>query len=272
MGNRHHYSGCHTGRHLNPQQCNQAINKNGLQIGVRFFLYRFHMENLESPCYHKMTTHMMKDKTKVTHSDTLNGVIFVMIGPGGAGKNAIMKAILKQSDIIQQLATATTRPMRDDEAQGREHLFVSLDKFKEMIANNELLEYQEVTPQKFYGVPRQAVADNLKQGYVRIADIEVLGAQEVFKAFPHNVVQIFVTVPGDTIEDQLQVLADRMKKRDDHTTNIQERLNRAKNLELPYQSKCDYIVINDDLSQATDEVTEIIQSELEKRDLIGQRS
>jgi len=208
----------------------------------------------------------------VTYSENLSGVIFVMIGPGGAGKNAIMKAVIQQLKYVEQLPTATTRPIRDGEKEGREHFFISSDQFKNMINNDELLEYQEVTPNKFYGVPRQSVADALSRSHIRIADIEVLGAQALASAFPENVVQIYVTVPGETLEEQLGILEARMKQRDDSTTNIKERLNRAKTLELPYQSQCDYVVVNDDLTTAIEDVTKIIQSELEKRQLVGQKS
>jgi len=207
----------------------------------------------------------------VTHSDDLTGVIFVMIGPGGAGKNAIMRNIIQQTSNISQLATATTRPMREDEKQGREHLFISPNEFKEMIANHELLEYQEVTPNRFYGIPRQSVVDSLQHNSIRIADIEVLGAQELVKAFPKHVVQIFVTVPGDTLEAQLNVLKSRMEQRD-NSTLVEERLNRAKTLEFPYQDQCDYVVINDDLTHATQLVSEIIEKELAQRGLVGELS
>jgi len=207
----------------------------------------------------------------VTHSQNLTGVIFVMIGPGGAGKNAIMRAIINQSNIVSQLATATTRPMRTDEQQGREHLFISLENFQTMINNNELLEYQEVTSNRFYGIPRQSVVDSLSQSKVLIADIEVLGAQELVKAFPQHIVQIFVTVPGSSPEEQLTVLEERMRQRGD-STNIEERLERAKTLEFPYQTQCDYVVINDELSHAIELVSGIIQQELKKRDLLGELS
>ena len=207
----------------------------------------------------------------MTHSDKLSGVIFVMIGPGGAGKNAIMRAILKDSNIVSQLATATTRPMRDDEKQNREHLFVSLDEFRRMIANNELLEHQEVTLNRFYGIPRKSVSERLSQGNVLIADIEVLGAKQLAKAFPDNTVQIFVTVPGETIEDQLQILKERMEQREDNT-KIEERLNRAQNLEFPYQYQCDYVVVNDELNHAIQLVKNIIEQELQKRHLLGELS
>lgn len=207
----------------------------------------------------------------MTHSDNLTGVIFVMIGPGGAGKNAIMRAIIQQSNNVTQLATATTRPMRDDEQQGREHLFISPEQFKQMIANNELLEYQEVTTNRFYGIPRQSVFKSLQDSTIRIADIEVLGAQELVKAFPDQVVQIFVTVPGETLEDKLKLLKARMEQRD-NSTQVEERLKRARTLEFPYQKYCDYVVVNDELSHATQLVSDIINKELKQRGLVGELS
>ncbi len=200
-------------------------------------------------------------------SSAARGVIFVIIGPGGAGKNAIMKAIIKRCADITQLATATTRAMRAGEAQGREHLFLSFERFREMIDRDELLEYQEVTPNKFYGIPRQNLADCISDGEVRIADIEVLGASKLAAAYPENVVQIFVTVPGESIDEQLAVLASRMQQRDDGTTDISERLQRARRLELPYQCECDHIVINDTLEHAIENTSRIIRAELNKRQL-----
>ena len=186
----------------------------------------------------------------MTLSENLPGVIFVMIGPGGAGKNAIMKAIISAFPAIEQLATATTRPMRADEMQGREHLFVSEQAFRAMIRKNELLEHQEVTPGKFYGIPRRTVEDVLTAGGARIADIEVLGAIELAAAYPRNVVQVFVTVPGANGEAQLALLEERMRMRADDATDIEQRLERARKLELPYRNRCDYIVVNDDLAGA----------------------
>lgn len=199
----------------------------------------------------------------------LPGVIFVMIGPGGAGKNAIMKALMADNPAIRQLATATTREMRADEAQGREHLFVSRRRFEQMIAAGELLEYQEVTPGKYYGIPRQSVAAGLEAGEIRIADIEVIGASILADTFADNVVQIFVTVPGADTAEQLALLQKRMQERDDAFTDIDQRLRRAQALELPYQSRCDYVVVNDCLSAAIERTGRIIQQELSRRQLAG---
>lgn len=200
-------------------------------------------------------------------SESLPGVIFVMIGPGGAGKNAIMRAIIAGSPSVRQLPTATTRPMRPDEKQGREHHFVSLETFRKMLSDGQLLEHQEVTPGKFYGIPRQLVVDCLRAGKARIADIEVLGAQKLAAAFPQNVVQIFVTVPGAKMAAQLTVLEERMRLRADAITDIDSRLQRAAEIELPYQSRCDHIVVNDRLSSAIEATRRIIDRELAARRL-----
>ena len=197
--------------------------------------------------------------------DKLPGVIFVMIGPGGAGKNAIMRAIIAGSSLLRQLPTATTRPIRVGEEQGREHHFVSEARFRQLLREGKLLEHQEVTPGKFYGVPRQLVEDCLAAGAARIADIEVLGAQKLAAAFPDNVVQIFVTVPGADRDAQLHVLAERMTRRDDASTDVDSRLQRAKAIELPYQCHCDYVVVNDELAQAITATERIIERELSQR-------
>ncbi len=199
----------------------------------------------------------------------LSGLIFVLIGPGGAGKNAIMKALIAQRGELRQLATATTRQMRGDEAQGREHLFVSEVEFARMIAEGELLEHQEVTPGKFYGIPRRTVLEALTAGAVRIADIDVLGAKILARAYRENVVQIYVTVPGGEISAQLGILKERMQMRADPNTDIAERLERAKCLELPYQAECDYVVVNDELSQAIRCAGMIVERELQWRGLAG---
>ncbi|MDE2635507.1 MAG: hypothetical protein OXI30_04005 [Chloroflexota bacterium] len=208
----------------------------------------------------------------MTPRENQPGVVFVMIGPGGAGKNAIMKAIMADVPAVRQLATATTRPMRADERQGREHLFVSETRFREMIQNDELLEHQEVTPGKYYGIPRRTVDDNLAAGAALIADIEVLGAMRLAAAYPDNVVQIFITVPGGDIAEQLSVLAERMRGRADGATDIEQRLERARRLELPYQKRCDYIVVNDDLARAIRNTSTIVRQEMKQRIGQGERT
>jgi len=198
------------------------------------------------------------------------GLLFVMVGPGGTGKNTLMNQVMEQQPLTQ-LATATTRPIRSNEVEGREHHFVTTERFREMIAGGELLEYQEVTPDRFYGIPREGVEDPLKQGKSLIADIDVYGAKILRKTYPDDVVLVFVTVPGDTLEEQLQTLRNRMIQRLEREPTaadldrIAQRLERARTLELPFASECDHILVNDDLEATAQQLEAIIRERLKQR-------
>lgn len=206
----------------------------------------------------------------MTIGEKQRGLLFVMVGPGGTGKNTLMNQVMKELS-LKQLATATTRPIRPNEEQGREHHFVSLEEFREMIANDELLEYQEVTKEKFYGIPRAAVKDPLEVGTHLIADIDVYGAKILRETFPDDVILIFVTVPGDTLEEQLTTLRERMIQRLEHEptqadlAHIEERLERARTLELPFETECNHILINDHLDTTAQRLNEIIRQKLQER-------
>lgn len=192
-------------------------------------------------------------------SDTQRGQLFVLIGPGGAGKNAIMHIALEQVDNLRQLATATTRPRRNGEVEGQHHLFVSLETFQDMLQNGQLLEHEEVTPGRFYGIPRASVEDNLNAGRNLIADIDVNGARVLRSTYPDDATLIFITVPGQTADDMLNVLRQRMTERNSEGPQvIQQRLDRARDVELPFLTQADYVIVNDDITQAVADLIEII--------------
>jgi len=198
------------------------------------------------------------------------GLLFVMIGAGGTGKNTLMNQVMgKQA--LTQLATATTREIRDNEQEGREHIFVSVERFHEMIENGDLLEYQEVTPGKFYGIPRQSVEVPLRQGRSMMADIDVYGAKVLRETYPDDTVLIFVTAPGDTVDEQLATLRERMLNRlgeeptPEDIDQITKRLERARTIEMPFAEECDHILVNDDLEETSKQLENIIQDKLKER-------
>jgi guanylate kinase len=199
------------------------------------------------------------------------GILFVFVGPGGAGKNTLMNIIKERHPEIQQLATATTREMRAGEKQGRERIFVSLERFRDMISNDELLEFQEVTPNKYYGIPRASVEDPMKNGIFQIADIEVRGAQVLLENYKDDIVVLYVTAPGKTEDEQLETIKQRMLQRLNHTPTesdwdlIYQRMERARNLEFPFSKKCEHIIINDKLEEAAEQVDKIITEAMKKR-------
>lgn len=189
----------------------------------------------------------------------LRGLLFIMVGPGGVGKNALMQTVLPRFAHLQQLPTATTRAPREGELNGRERLFVTLDEFNRMIAHGELIEHEEVHPGKFYGVPRKQVEDALYDGIDLIADIEIAGAEKVRAAYPHNTVLIFIAPPS------MSALRERMEHRHETQSGIHERLVRAER-EMRFQSRCKYVIINDVLETASRQLEQVICEERSQRD------
>ncbi len=189
-------------------------------------------------------------------SPTRQGLLFLLIGPPGAGKNALMNDALTRTDNLRQLATATTRAIRPTELQGREHLFINTDEFQKMIHNDTLFEWQQVHG-NLYGIPRKTVEDAFAAGEDLTADIDVLGATNIRSVYPNNVVLIFIAPP--TIAE----LENRMRTRGETESSISTRMKRVE-MEMTYAQLCDYVIINDDLGRAAERLGEIIQSERQR--------
>jgi guanylate kinase len=195
----------------------------------------------------------------VTVTDTKLGLLFVLIGPGGAGKNALMNEVISRLVGLRQLPTATTRPIRPNEQQGREHLFVDEVEFRRMARDGELLEWQEVHPGRFYGVPRATVEDALTAGEDLIADIEIAGAEILRANYPDNAILIFIAPPS------MEVLRERMQERGENDAEIAKRMARAET-EMGFRSRADYVIVNDVLGEAIDSLYRLISQAMEERD------
>jgi guanylate kinase len=187
------------------------------------------------------------------------GVLFILVGPSGAGKNTLMKLVQNQLGDLPQLATATTRERREGEQEGREHRFVSRDQFQRLIDTNALIEFQPVHVGDLYGTPRKTVEDALNAGNDLVADIDFLGATKIHDAYPQNTVLIFVT-PSD-----LDILAQRIRQRGNITPEaLDDRLERAK-FEMTFAPKCDYLILNDIVEPAAEHLRQIVTSERIRR-------
>jgi guanylate kinase len=184
--------------------------------------------------------------------------LFTIIGPAGVGKNALMEAALQREANLKQLATATTRPPRPNEKDGRERLFLNVHQFQQMRESGALLEWQEVHRDEFYGVPRKMVEDALASGQHLIADIDVLGATYIRSLYPQNVILIFVKPPS------LETLERRMRERGETEEDIQTRLTRVA-MEMTYLPLADYVVVNDDFEQAAEHFCGIVASEIARQ-------
>lgn len=188
----------------------------------------------------------MKQKNK--------GILTVVSGFSGAGKGTIMKELLKRHPDTYALSiSATTRNPRPGETDGVEYFFRTREEFEQMIAEDALIEYAQYVG-NYYGTPKAYVEEQLLAGKNVILEIEIQGALKVKKKFPDTLL-LFVTPPS------AEELKNRLVGRGTETMDVvMSRLNRA-NEEAEGIEQYDYLVINDVLEDAVEEVHQIIQNE-----------
>ena len=181
---------------------------------------------------------------------TRKGVLAVVSGFSGAGKGTLMKELLANHDSYALSISATTRQPREGEVDGREYFFITKEKFEQMIAENAFIEYAQYV-NNYYGTPRKYVEDKLSAGQDVILEIEVQGAMLVKKQYP-DAVTIFVTPPS------AQELKRRLTGRGTETEEvIRGRMKRAAE-EAKLMGFYDYLLINDDLKESTEQLQQLI--------------
>ena len=177
------------------------------------------------------------------------GKLFVISGASGVGKSTVLKRVLEVRPDVRFSVSATTRPPREGEIEGVSYYFVSHEKFKQMIAEDAFVEYDDHM-KNFYGTPRDQLEDKLAKGHV-ILDIEPNGAFSVRRQCP-DAVLIFIAPPS------FEELERRLRSRGDtDEAQISVRLARAQ-WEMDQSAKYDYIVINDRVEACADEILKII--------------
>lgn len=193
------------------------------------------------------------------------GIFFVIVGPGGAGKDTMMNEVYahiteEYAVRVQRLVTATTRLPREGEQEGVDYYYHSHASFRHMIEQDALIEYQQVTAENLYGIPRSSVDPIITRGEHVLGDVDVLGAYRVQKDYPDDAIMIFVTVGSEhaTEQERLDILRARMIGRKDKPEAIAERLERARTLEFPFQKLCHYVIYNDDLKIASRTMRQIV--------------
>lgn len=182
------------------------------------------------------------------------GSLIVVSAPSGCGKDTIVKEVLqKMQNQVCLSVSMTTRAMRDGEIDGVNYYFVSADEFKSKIENGEILEYT-VYSGNYYGTPAEPVRKQLENGKTVILIIEVEGGENVKKLFP-DALKIFIIPPS------FSVLESRLRGRGtDDEEMISKRLEIAMQ-ELERANEYDYIIENDVLEDAVDELMCIIRAE-----------
>lgn len=179
-------------------------------------------------------------------------LLIVVSAPSGCGKGTILEQVLKNDNFYYSVS-ATTRKPREGETDGVNYSFLSNEEFERLIAEDGVLEYASFCG-NYYGTPKKAVYDKLDEGKDVILEIEVQGAMKIKEKCPEAVF-LFILPPS------LETLRKRLEKRGTEAPEvIEKRISRASE-EIKEAYKYDYIIVNDDLDRAVDDVLAVIRAE-----------
>ncbi|MCS7299117.1 MAG: guanylate kinase [Spirochaetia bacterium] len=187
------------------------------------------------------------------------GKIFIISAPSGAGKTTILRRILKEVPNLHFSVSVTTRKPREGERDGIDYYFVSVDRVLEMFRNKELLEWAMVHG-NFYGTPVWEVENKINAGMNVIVDVDVKGFMKIKRRYP-EAISIFIVPPS--IEELKNRLLSREGKKE-FDENLRKRFEKA-TYEMSFRELYDYVVVNDDLDRACEELKSIILKNIEKQ-------
>ena len=178
------------------------------------------------------------------------GLLIVVSSPSGGGKGTILKALFERNANLRMSVSATTRAPRPGEKDGVQYYFLTKEDFEAKIAANAFLEHAKYVD-NYYGTLEAPVNEKLEEGCDVILEIEVQGAMQVHEKRP-DAVMVFIAPPS------FEELANRLRGRGtEDEAKVQKRLETAKG-ELAQQDKFDYVVVNDTVERAVNELHEIL--------------
>ncbi len=181
------------------------------------------------------------------------GLLFVLSSPSGAGKSTISRMLLESDDGVALSISATTRPIRSGEVDGRDYHFVSDAEFDEMVAKGEFLEWAHVFGHR-YGTLKREVLRTIEEGRDVLLDIDWQGTQQLKQVDP-DIVRVFILPPSMT------ELERRLRARGtDSEDVIKRRMDRAA-AEISHWAEYDYVLINNDAEKCRELVHNILKAE-----------
>lgn len=182
-----------------------------------------------------------------------NGKLVIFSAPSGAGKSTLVNYLLPQFPELSFSISATSRSPRGKEQHGKDYYFLSSEEFKARVAQDELLEWEEVYAGTYYGTLRSEVERIWAQGKVVVFDIDVVGALNLKKQFGDRALALFVQAPS------VEILEQRLRGRGtDSEEKIQQRVAKA-TIEMARAPEFDKVVVNDDLDTAKAEALAILK-------------
>ena len=191
-------------------------------------------------------------------SNKKKGVMLVLSSPSGAGKSSICKSLMSLDTNLSLSISTTTRKKRPNENSGEDYIFVSTEKFKEMLSNNYFLEHASVFD-NYYGTDKSLVEKKINNGEDLIFDIDWQGAQQLREKMREDIVSIFILPPNK------KELERRLKSRGQDSADVVKKRMDGASAEITHWAEYDYVVINEDLNQSVKAVLGILKAERMKR-------
>ena len=186
----------------------------------------------------------MSSEQHNTTTDTKLNKVVIFCAPSGSGKTTIVKHLLSVDNRLAFSVSACTRNKRANEEHGKDYYFLSHEEFKQRIANNEFLEYEEVYGGNFYGTLKSEVDRIWAMGKAVIFDVDVEGGLNIKKHFGDKALAVFVKPPS------VEVLEQRLRFRSTETEEtLRVRIDKAVH-ELQYENKFEYVLLNENLDEA----------------------
>lgn len=196
-----------------------------------------------------------KDTSKIS---TSNNKIIIFCAPSGSGKTTIVKHLIASNNRLAFSVSACTRKQRANEANGKDYYFISMQEFKDKIANNEFIEYEEVYDGNYYGTLKSEISRLWEQNRVIIFDVDVIGGLNLKKYFGDAALALFVKPPN------IKVLEERLRFRSTETEeNLQIRIKKAIT-ELSYEHKFERVLLNENLDKTFIEAEQLIHDFINK--------
>ncbi|MCU0370897.1 MAG: guanylate kinase [Bacteroidales bacterium] len=187
----------------------------------------------------------------------MKGKFIIVSAPSGAGKTSVIRRLMQAGLGLEFSVSAASRPPRPDEVNGKDYYFMSAGEFREKIKNGELIEWQEVYQDQFYGTLKSEVERIWQTGHHVLFDLDVQGGVNLKNMFPGHTLSVFIMPPSlDELEKRLRL------RSTENEESLQKRMKKA-GYELTFAEKFDRIIINDKLEDAVQQVIQAVSKFLE---------
>jgi len=184
--------------------------------------------------------------------------VVIISAPSGAGKTTLVKQLLQNYPVLEFSISACSRPKRENEKNGVDYYFLDVAEFKNLISQNQFIEWEEVYPDRFYGTLKKEIERIWNNQHVVLFDVDVKGGINLKKIFGQKAISIFIAPPS------IEILKERLKNRGTETPEtLKTRVEKAE-YEMTFSNQFDFIVVNDNLNEAIQNISVIVEKWINK--------